>query len=195
MVRLFAGPDTPTNLGFEPTDAVLNAPDNLAIDSLGNIYIIEDSPNTSEIGASGGDIWFARDIDNDGVAESIDHFMTLQVPGSEATGMIFNPVDPTKFVVAVQHPRSTGLSDEDLDINQSPEDSDGVRSAPGFGDAIWMFDLTHVVPPDCGTSSRGDFVTDNAASGRWVRACSSQRDFNAVEQLIESEDPAVPNAP
>ena len=81
-VHLSASRDTPKNLGFPETSASLNSPDNLAIDSLGNIYIIEDSPNTTAIGASGGDIWFMRDTDTDGVAESIDHFLSLQVPGS-----------------------------------------------------------------------------------------------------------------
>jgi hypothetical protein len=122
MVRKFVGPDTPTNVGFDETTGVLNSPDNLAQDALGNIFIIEDAPNGS---STGGDIWFARDMDNDGVAESIDHFMSLRVAGSEATGMIFDPVRPTEFVVNVQHPASTNL--------------DEVPG--GFGDAMWRFDV------------------------------------------------------
>ncbi len=124
-VRLFAGPTTPTNEGFEPTTGVLNSPDNLAQDALGNIYIIEDAPNGS---STGGDIWFARDTDGDGVAESIDHFMSVRVAGSEATGMIFNPLKPTQFVVNVQHPAST-------DLDEVPG---------GFGDALWKFDVKRV---------------------------------------------------
>lgn len=128
IVRLTASEaDTPKNLGFPATTGVLNSPDNLAQDALGNIYIIEDAPNGSDIG---GDIWFIRDADSDGVAESLDHFMSIQVDGAEATGMIFNPADPTEFVVAVQHPDTTDLPD-------------------GFGDAIWMFDLEDIVPPPC----------------------------------------------
>ena len=47
--------------------------------------------------------------------------------GSEATGMIFNPKDPTKFVVAIQHPSSVDLG------------------LPGsFGDALWQFDVSGV---------------------------------------------------
>jgi len=121
---------TPKNVGYPATTGVMNSPDNLAQDALGNIYIIEDAPNSSTVG---GDIWFARDADNDGVAESLDHFMSIQVNGSEATGMIFNPAKPTQFVVSVQHPSSTDLA---------------VVPA-GFGDAVWSFDLIDVVPPTC----------------------------------------------
>ncbi len=122
MVRLFAGATTPTNVGFDPTTGVLNSPDNLAQDALGNIYVIEDAPNGS---STGGDIWFARDTDDDGVAESLDHFLSIRVAGSEATGMIFNPLRPTQFVVNVQHPTST-------DLDEVPG---------GFGDAMWEFDV------------------------------------------------------
>ncbi len=116
--------DTPKNKGFNPTTAELNSPDNLAQDCLGNIYVIEDAPNGS---STGGDIWFVRDRNNDGVGESLDHFMSLRVAGSEATGMIWSPSDPTEFVVAVQHPNSTGL---------------GVGA--GLGDAVWAFDIASV---------------------------------------------------
>ena len=126
MVRVFASAETPKNDGFDATSGVLNSPDNLAQDALGNIYIIEDSPNSSD---TGGDIWFARDIDNDGQAESIDHFLSLRVDGSEATGMIFNPAFPEEFVVAVQHPDST-------DLSNVPD---------GLGDSVWMFNLS-IIP-------------------------------------------------
>lgn len=122
VVRTLAGPATPTNVGFAPTTGVLNSPDNLAQDALGNIYVIEDAPNGSDVG---GDIWFVRDLDNDGVAESLDHFMSIRVAQSEATGMIFNPQRPTQFVVNVQHPEST-------DLDSVPD---------GFGDALWQFDI------------------------------------------------------
>ncbi len=41
------------------------------------------------------------DTNGDGVAESIDYFMSLQVKGAESTGMIFNPVKPTQFIINV----------------------------------------------------------------------------------------------
>lgn len=125
IVRVMASNLTPKNLGYAPTTGVINSPDNLALDSQGNVYVIEDAPNGS---AGGGDIWFLRDKDNNGVAESVDHFMTIQVAGSEATGMIFNPANPLEFVVAVQHPASTNLA-----------------TVPGgLGDAIWKFNLANI---------------------------------------------------
>lgn len=145
---------TPKNLGMPATTGKINSPDNLAQDALGNIYIIEDSPNGDVIG---GDIWFARDTDNDGVAESVDHFMSLQADGAEATGMIFNPAKPTQFVVSVQHPDSTGI-------------------ASGQGDALWVFDLEDVVAPVCEKSKKHTYHNV-------VRTCSNDHDFNFVKML------------
>lgn len=124
-VGILTSGDTPTNVGYAPTTGTLGSPDNLAQDALGNIYVIEDAPNSSD---TGGDIWFVRDANNDGVAESLDHFMSIRADGCEATGMIFNPVNPTEFVVAVQHPDST-------DLAVVPN---------GLGDAIWKFDLSSI---------------------------------------------------
>jgi uncharacterized protein len=172
MVRLFAGPATPRNVGFLPTTGTISSPDNLAIDELGNIFIIEDSPNSSRVG---GDIWFGRDLNSDGVAESIDHFLSINVAGSEGTGMIFHPTDPSRFVVAIQHPTSTNLT-----------------AVPGGqGDAIVEFDLTKVVPPTC-EGARSNWQTFNQATNQWVRACSSSADFNYVQQL-ESNGIVFPN--
>jgi len=155
VVRLFASEtETPKNLGFPATTGKINSPDNLAQDALGNIYIIEDAPNGDTIG---GDIWFARDTDNDGVAESVDHFLSIQADGAEATGMIFNPAKPTQFVVAVQHPDSTGL-------------------AGGQGDALWLFDLKDVVAPVCEKSKGHSYISN-------VRTCSNQGDFHFVKAL------------
>jgi secreted PhoX family phosphatase len=126
---LVSNTGTPKNLGFAPTTGVLNSPDNIALDALGNVYVIEDAPNGS---ATGGDIWFVRDANNDGVAESLDHFMSVRVKGCEATGMIFNPANPLEFVVAVMHPDSTDLA----------------NVPNGLGDAVWMFNLTYVPNQD-----------------------------------------------
>ncbi len=125
IVRTMANNSTPKNLGFAPTTGTINSPDNLALDSQGNLYVIEDAPNGS---ATGGDIWLFRDKNSDGVAESVDHFMSIRVNGSEATGMIFNPTNPLEFCVCVQHPTST-------DLAVIPE---------GLGDAVWMFNLANI---------------------------------------------------
>lgn len=129
MVRVLVNAETPTNVGFAPTTGALNSPDNLAQDALGNIYVIEDAPNGS---STGGDIWFVRDTNNDGEGESLDHFLSIRADGSEATGMIFNPRNPTQFVVNVQHPDSTDL--------------DNVPN--GFGDALWQFDVAEIAGAD-----------------------------------------------
>ena len=160
-VREFASDaNTPKNLGFPETTAELNSPDNLAQDALGNIYIIEDAPNRSD---RGGDIWFVRDVDSDGVAESVDHFLSISADGAEATGMIFNPVNPTEFVVAVQHPDSTEL----------------LNFPEGQGDALWKFDLSGVVPPVCGDSDR----TFNSKIGKSVKTCN--RSFTNFVKALE----------
>lgn len=152
--------NTPKNLGFPATTGVLNSPDNLAQDALGNIYVIEDSPNGDNVG---GDIWFARDTNSDGVAESLDHFMSIQVDGSEATGMIFNPAKPTKFAVSIQHPDSTDLA-----------------AVPnGVGDAIWEFDLATTVPPIC-SDEKDQFKKWDHHKRSYESTCTNARDYNFV---------------
>ncbi|MEZ4924835.1 MAG: DUF839 domain-containing protein [Saprospiraceae bacterium] len=80
-----------------PVGADFRNPDNLASDSDGNIYIIED--NTP------GDIWLATDADNDGIAESIQRWASLGAPGAEPTGFIATN-NPDEFLVCIQHPSS-----------------------------------------------------------------------------------------
>jgi uncharacterized protein len=126
-VRLSANASTAKNVGYPVTTGTLSSPDNLAQDRFGNIYVVEDAPNAS---TTGGDIWFLRDTNNDSVAESLDHFMSIRVGGSEATGMIFNPANPREFIVAVQHPTSTDLA-----------------AVPGgIGDAVWAFQVPAPTP-------------------------------------------------
>lgn len=160
MVRQFASRATPRNVGFEPTTGTLSSPDNLAIDSLNNVYIIEDKPNGDDIG---GDIWFARDVNMDGVAESLDHMLSIQVDGAEATGMIFNPRQPSKFVVAVQHPDSVDI-DRDRD-EDGFADFSCAAEAPHTcqGDAIWEFEVKG------GKIPRPDLARE-ALEENWTRA-------------------------
>lgn len=78
--------------------AGFNSPDNLAVGHDGTVYVIEDS--------NPGDIWRARDANDDGVAESVGRWASLGVSGSEPSGMIADPNDPSRFFVVVQHPSS-----------------------------------------------------------------------------------------
>lgn len=179
MVRQFASTSTARNAGFQQTTGVLNAPDNLAQDALGNIFIIEDSPNRSDVG---GDIWFARDTNGDGIAESLDHFLSLQVDGSEATGMIFHPRKPGRFVVAVQHPDST-------DLAEVPE---------GFGDAIWEFNLRKVVPPVCQQKdgySAYQYLSLDMGGGQEVQTCTYTDDVNFKRKLRQANRDRSPFQP
>ncbi len=172
IVRQFASRETPKNLGLPATTGVLDSPDNLAQDALGNIYVIEDSPNSGDVG---GDIWFARDTDNDGVAESLDHFMSLQVADSESTGMVFHPVSRAKFAMAVQHPAST-------DLESVPE---------GFGDAVWEFDVSAVLPPPCAPAD-ADAGLFNSWEATEATTCTAlDSDLSFLTQLQSAKGPAA----
>jgi len=156
MVRLAAGPMTPTNLGYATTTGTISDPDNLAQDAFGNIYVVEDKPNNDNLG---GDVWFLRDSNGDGVAESLDHFMSLQVKGAENTGMIFRPGHPSQFIINVQHPESTDV-------------------AGGQGDATWLIDLNDVVAPPC--------VGEKEDRQQIVKTCYQSNDTHFANQLIKA---------
>jgi hypothetical protein len=160
MVRVAASAaSTPTNLGYAPTTGTLSDPDNLAQDAVGNIYVVEDKPNGDAVG---GDVWFLRDVDGDGVAESLDHFMSLQVKGAENTGMIFSPVNPTQFIINVQHPESTA---DQID---------------GQGDATWLIDLKDVVAPPCLDKDDDDY---RHGYKHGVKTCDRRDSSNFINKL------------
>ncbi|MEZ6037121.1 MAG: DUF839 domain-containing protein [Planctomycetota bacterium] len=141
---------------------VLASPDNISVDAFGNVYIIEDGePN-------GGDIWKAVDADKDGVAEAMGLFVSLGISGSEPTGMIWDPSNPYRFIVNVQHPASGNDatwafdtrpydgSNQDLTlltgINGLPSTGPGeyVRTADGFDTIVVKVDSpngTHYADP------------------------------------------------
>jgi len=156
MVRLTASQATPKNLGYGNVSGILHDIDNMAQDALGNLYVVEDWPNH---GNTGGDIWFVRDTNNDGVAESLDRFLSLQVKGAENTGMIFRPGHPTQFIVNVQHPESVTLD---------------TATEKGMGDATWLFDVKDVVAPTC--------VGRHNEHAR-IRTCNDSNDANFVRRL------------
>jgi len=100
VVKLFVSRDTiDIGTGLPVGNAFTN-PDNLAIDSKGNIYIVEDQPGGVQ------DTWFAIDADNDGVAEAVGRWASLSTVGAEATGLYFDPFRTNVAYVNVQHPSS-----------------------------------------------------------------------------------------
>ncbi len=164
VVREAATTATPRNLGYASTTAQLDSPDNLAQDALGNIYIVEDK---SDPMVAGDDVWFLRDTNGDGVAESLDHFMSLQVKGAESTGMIFSPANPTQFIINVQHPASTGV-------------------AGGQGDATWLYDLADVVAPPCVSDEDEHGMDREDGEQAGVKTCSDSDDTNFIKKLIKA---------
>jgi secreted PhoX family phosphatase len=95
--------DLATGLAVGAT--AFTSPDNLAIDSEGNIYIIEDRN-----GGVDNDIWFAKDINKDGdlldAGEGIARWASNGTTGSEFTGLYFDPLNPGRAWVNIQHPTS-----------------------------------------------------------------------------------------
>ena len=85
--------------------AALTNPDNLAIDHDGNIYIIEDRN-----GGVDDDIWFAKDVNGDGdladEGEGLGRWASNGTPGSEFTGLYFDPFNKRRAWVNIQHPTS-----------------------------------------------------------------------------------------
>jgi uncharacterized protein len=81
----------------------LLSPDNIAIDSEGNIYIIEDRN-----GGVDDDIWFAKDINKDGdlldAGEGLARWASNGTEGSEFTGLFFDKFNPNTAYVNIQHP-------------------------------------------------------------------------------------------
>ncbi|MEZ6131872.1 MAG: choice-of-anchor I family protein [Planctomycetaceae bacterium] len=144
-VRLMANASTPFNAGCDGTTATLASPDNLAIDAQ---CVIEDQANSTTNGVPGGDVFLLRDVDGDGVAESLDHVLSHSVPGAEITGMTFSPVNPHEFIISIQHPASTAV-------------------AGGTGDALWLITM-----PGAATSSP---LTDSGATVNWA-VTSTQAD-------------------
>jgi secreted PhoX family phosphatase len=84
----------------------LASPDNLAIDHEGNLYIVEDRN-----GGVDNDIWFAKDLNRDGdlsdPGEGLARWASNGTPGSEFTGLYFDPRDKRRAWVNIQHPTST----------------------------------------------------------------------------------------
>ncbi len=104
-ISVFANRNTIDLATGAPVGAALASPDNLAIDHDGNIYIVEDRN-----GGVDNDIWFARDLNDDGdltdAGEGIARWASNGTPGSEFTGLYFDPRDKRRAWVNIQHPAS-----------------------------------------------------------------------------------------
>ena len=124
-INLFANRSTKDLATGNAVGNGLSNPDNLAVDSEGNIYIIEDRN-----GAVDDDIWFAKDLNHDGdlldEGEGLGRWASNGTPGSEFTGLYFDKFDPNTAYVNIQHPSSG--NDRTMQINAVP--------VPG---AVWMF--------------------------------------------------------
>jgi len=82
--------------GVDPNYS-LRSPDNLASDNAGNLYIVEDRDSRS-------DIWVAgKDLDHDGVSDSVSLFGTVTTLSAEGTGIYFSRTLPGAMFVNVQH--------------------------------------------------------------------------------------------
>lgn len=112
--------------------SALTSPDNLAIDHDGNLYIIEDRN-----GGDDDDIWFADDLNHDGdlkdAGEGLGRWASNGTPGSEFTGLYFDPTDEDRAWVNIQHPASgndrtieitIGDDDHDDDADDADDDHD-----------------------------------------------------------------------
>jgi uncharacterized protein len=91
--------------GIPTAGSALASPDNLALDHDNNIYVVEDRN-----GGVDNDIWFARDRNLDGdltdAGEGIGRWASNGTPGSEFTGLYFDPTDKRRAWVNIQHPTS-----------------------------------------------------------------------------------------
>lgn len=100
--------------------AGLTSPDNLAIDHNGNIYIVEDRN-----GGSDDDIWFARDLNKDGdltdPGEGLGRWASNGTPGSEFSGLYFDPKNNRRAWVNIQHPASG--NDRTIEITIPDDDA------------------------------------------------------------------------
>lgn len=99
----------------------LASPDNLAVDSKNNIYVIEDRN-----GGVDNDIWLARDLNKDGdlldAGEGTGRWASNGTVGSELTGLYFDPFNARRAWVNIQHPTS-GV-DRTIEITLPDDDSD-----------------------------------------------------------------------
>jgi Bacterial protein of unknown function (DUF839) len=100
VVKVFCSRSTIDLATGLPVGSTFADPDNVAVDSNGHVYVVEDQPHGV------ADIWQAVDASGDGVAESMARWLALGVTGSEPTGLIFDPNNNRRAILNIQHPDS-----------------------------------------------------------------------------------------
>jgi len=104
-ISVFANRATTDRATGNPVGTGLSNPDNLALDHDNNLYLIEDRN-----GGVDDDIWFAHDLNHDGdlsdAGEGLGRWASNGTPGSEFTGLYFDPTDKRRAWVNIQHPAS-----------------------------------------------------------------------------------------
>jgi uncharacterized protein len=104
-ISVFANRNSTDLATSAPVGSALTSPDNLAVDLDGHLYIVEDRN-----GAVDDDIWFARDLNQDGdlldAGEGLARWASNGTPGSEFTGLYFDPHNERRAWVNIQHPNS-----------------------------------------------------------------------------------------
>jgi hypothetical protein len=104
-ISVFADQNSTDLATVAPVGGGLSSPDNLAIDHDGTIYIVEDRN-----GGTDDDIWLAKDLNEDGdltdPGEGIGRWASNGTPGSEFTGLYFDPTNKRRAWVNIQHPAS-----------------------------------------------------------------------------------------
>lgn len=117
VISVFASQSTIDLATGAAVGAGLRSPDNLAIDAEGNIYVVEDRN-----GGVDDDIWFAKDLNKDGdlldEGEGLARWASNGTPGSEFSGLYFDPFNPNRAWVNIQHPDSG--NDRMIELTASP---------------------------------------------------------------------------
>lgn len=132
-ITVFADRNTVDLATGLPAGSALASPDNLAIDHEGYIYIIEDRN-----GGVDNDIWFAADFNDDGdladAGEGLARWASNGTPGSEFTGLYFDPRDKRRAWVNIQHPASANDRTIEITIPRGRDDSDCDAAGRDGGD-------------------------------------------------------------
>jgi len=122
-ISVFANRNTTDLASGLPVGSGLSSPDNLAIDHEGNIYVIEDRN-----GGVDDDIWFATDLNQDGdltdAGEGLARWASNGTPGSEFSGLYFDPTDKRRAWVNIQHPASANDRTIEITIPKGDRDED-----------------------------------------------------------------------